>query len=238
MSHYSEELTEFEFNREEIIQTANTLDVKLPKNLGDVIYSFRFRTTFPREITDTEPQGLQWTINLVGKGKYKFILSKDNRIIPSPHMVEVKIPDSTPGLITLYSYSDEQALLAILRYNRLLDVFTGKTCYSLQNHMRTSVSGIGQIETDEIYVGIDQDGNQYVFPVQAKGHNDQIGIVQIEQDMAMCHEKFSQLNCIPIAAQFLTRDTIAMFSFVSQEEQIRLVSERHYKLVPAEDQQS
>lgn len=48
--------------------------------------------------------------------------------------------------------SDEQALLARVRYNRLLDIFLGLATYSLQNHLRTSVTDIGQIEVDEICV--------------------------------------------------------------------------------------
>ena len=44
-------------------------------------------------------------------------------------------------------------------------------------------SSVGQVEIDGIYVGIDKRGDPYVLPVQAKGHNDKIGIVQIEQDI-------------------------------------------------------
>ena len=95
----------------------------------------------------------------------------------------------------MYALSDEQALLAKLRYNRLLDTFTGLTCYSLQNHLRTKVPNVGQVEVDEIYVGLDRKGAHYVLPIQAKGGNDQINIVQIEQDLAMCAAKFPALQC-------------------------------------------
>ena len=54
--------------------------------------------------------------------------------------------------------SDEQALLAKIRYNRLLDVFLGISAYSLQNHLRTTVLHIGQIEIDELYIGLDKHG--------------------------------------------------------------------------------
>ncbi len=64
--------------------------------------------------------------------------------------------------------NDEQALLAKIRYNRLIDIFTGITCYSLQNHLRTTVPNIGQVEIDEIYIGIDKRGAHYILPAQAK----------------------------------------------------------------------
>ncbi len=56
-----------------------------------------------------------------------------------------------------------------LRYNRLIDIFTGVACYSLQSHLRTSVPNIGQVERDEVYIGVDRQGAHYVIPVQAKG---------------------------------------------------------------------
>ena len=84
--------------------------------------------------------------------------------------------------------------LTKLRYNRLIDIFTGVTCYSLQNHLRSSVAEIGQVETDEICVGIDKRGAHYVFPVQAKGGRDLLSIVQIEQDVALSAGKFPAPN--------------------------------------------
>ena len=48
-------------------------------------------------------------------------------------LAETKIPDATPGIIAKYASTDEQGLLAKLRYNRLLDILTGTTCYSLMH---------------------------------------------------------------------------------------------------------
>ena len=93
--------------------------------------------------------------------------------------------------------------------------------------------GIGQIETDEIYVGIDKSGKQFVIPVQAKGGNDKLGITQIEQDLELCRQKYPALICRSIACQFITDDTVAMFEFGIQEDRIVKVSERHYKIVEA-----
>jgi hypothetical protein len=100
-------------------------------------------------------------------------------ISPSAILAETNIPYATPGIIGRYRLNDEQALLAKLRYNRLLDIFTGLACYSLQSHVRTTAPGIGQVETDEIYVGIDKRGVHFVLPVQAKGATERIGAVQI-----------------------------------------------------------
>lgn len=52
-------------------------------------------------------------------------------IEPDPMLATIKIPDGTPSIVKKYSVSDEQALLTIVRYNRLIDTFLGITCYSL-----------------------------------------------------------------------------------------------------------
>jgi hypothetical protein len=150
-------------------------------------------------------------------------------------MSETKVPDSTPGVVAKYSLNDEQALLAKVRYNRLIDIFTGIACYSLQNHLRTTVAHLGQVETDEIYIGIDKRGAHYIFPVQAKGGADKLNIVQIEQDIALCAAKFPSLICRAIGAQFMGDDLIALFEFEEGENGIALSSEKHYRLVRPDD---
>jgi len=156
------------------------------------------------------------------------------RILPNSLLAETKIPDATPGIIVLYALNDEQGLLAKLRYNRLIDIFSGITCYSLQNHLRTTVPDMGQVETDEIYVGVDRLGAQYIFPVQAKGGTDQLGIVQIGQDFALCAKKFPQLICRPIAAQFIEDNLIALFAFEESDNGVTISDEKHDRLVPPE----
>ncbi|MCC6192783.1 MAG: hypothetical protein IT318_27500 [Anaerolineales bacterium] len=142
-----------------------------------------------------------------------------------------------------YERIDEQALLAKLRYNRLVDIFTGLACYSLQNHLRTTAPGIGQAEVDETSLGLDKRGVHYVLPVQAKGGSDRIGIVQIEQDFAICAAKFPTLVCRSIAAQLMADELIAIFEFGQTGQGIRVLSEKHYRLVqpealPADELQS
>jgi len=81
-THYKKGITEFEFDRDEFSKFAKHLKVSIPKNLGDVLYSFRFRRPLPKEITKTAPKGKSWVISLSGHGKYKFILSSYSRIVP------------------------------------------------------------------------------------------------------------------------------------------------------------
>jgi hypothetical protein len=225
---------EVSFVREEIEIIAAKLGIKLPKNLGDIVYSFRYRNDLPESVAKMAPVGKTWVIRPAGKGKYKFVAGSFHPIAPNLSLFETKIPDATPGIIDMYAMSDEQALLAKLRYNRLLDIFTGLTCCSLQSHFRTTVDGMGQVETDEIYVGLDRRGVHYVIPVQAKGWTDRLNVVQIEQDIAVCAEKFPNLVCKPVAAQFMAGNLIALFAFEEGDSGVGLIAEKHYRLVPAE----
>lgn len=226
------------FERSDLIDAARSLDLDPPKNLGDLIYTFRHRRPLPNSICETAPEGKSWVISGRGQARYAFELKRESiiRVIPDDSLIQVKVPDATPGIVARYALSDEQALLAKLRYNRLIDIFTGVTCYSIQNHLRTFVKSVGQMETDEVYIGLDRKGAHYVLPVQAKGGSDEIGVVQIEQDLALCRDKFPNLISRPIAAQFMADDVIALFEFDDIEEQGTVkVAERHYRLVPTDD---
>lgn len=234
-NRYKRGMSDFEFERSELESVAENLGVKLPKNLGDLIYSFRYRSALPAEILATETGGKEWVIEPAGRARYRFKLAKISRIVPRPDLIATKIPDATPEIITAYALSDEQALLAKVRYNRLVDIFLGLTTYSLQNHMRTTVKGLGQIEIDEVYVGVNKNGQQFVIPVQAKSGSDQLAVVQTGQDISCCKEKYPGLGCRPVSAQFMRDGVIAMFELTVQRGEVKVVEERHYRLVPASE---
>jgi hypothetical protein len=232
LSRYRKGQEEVEFAREDMERAAHDLKMNVPKNLGDIVYTFRSRGELPKSIRRHAPKGHQWVIMGAGRSRYKFVAKTLAEITPSVMLAETKIPDATPGMISMYALDDEQALLAKLRYNRLIDIFTGVTCYSLQSHLRTTVKSMGQVESDEVYIGIDRKGVQYVFPIQAKGGRDSLNIVQILQDFALCEKKFPSLVCRPIGAQFMGDDLIALFEFERSGESAVIASEKHYRLVP------
>ena len=144
-AHFTVGSTSICFPGEEIEETAEKLGIPRPKNLGDVVYSYKYRKQLPDTIRMTEDEGHEWVIKSEGQSQYVFQLVERFDLHPDPGLGPTKIPDATPGIVARYCLSDEQALLARLRYNRLVDIFTGITCYSLQNHLRTSVVGIGPV---------------------------------------------------------------------------------------------
>lgn len=225
------------FGRQEFDIVCDRLKIDRIKNLGDIVYSFRYRDELPEAITKTAPTNCEWIILGTGKGLYEFRLAKKGKLEPASGRLQIKIPDATPEVFKMYAAgSDEQALLTRVRYNRILDLFTGLTCYSVQNHLRTSVAGLGQIEVDEVYVGVGKNGAHFVLPCQAKSPGDQFGVVQVYQDYKYCTQQFPNAGCRPIAAQFTGDDSFAILELALSEEdeilQLVVVEERHYKLVP------
>ena len=236
--HFKNGITEFEFERTELNSNAKKLRIKLPDNLGDIIYSFRYRTSLPYDIVKTATTGKEWIIEPAGRSRYRFKLARVSRIIPNPELLAIKIPDATPEIIAGNALSDEQALLAKVRYNRLIDIFLGITTYSLRSHLRTTVPTMGQIEIDEVYVGVNRNGQQFVVPVQAKGGTDKLATIQTSQDVACCRLKFPTLTCRPVSAQFMADDIIALFEFAMRGDDVKIAEERHYQLVPADSIQA
>ncbi len=230
--YWKKGMTEFSFERDELIQVCRELTIEVPKNLGDLIYTFRYRRNLPKSILATQPADRSWLILGAGDARYRFRLNKLTHIRPTNGLLVRKIPDATPEIILRYALTDEQALLAKVRYNRLIDIFLGITASSLQNHLRTKIPNYGQIEIDELYVGVDSRGAQYIVPVQAKGGTDVLGAIQTIQDMTFCQTEKKYCDCIvrAVSAQFLADESIALFETTFDGDEVSIVRERHYKL--------
>lgn len=83
-------------------------------------------------------------------------------------------------------------------------------------------------------MGVDKRGRQFIVPVQAKGGNDQLSTVQTEQDLQCCAEKYPTLIPRAVSAQFIGDDLIALFELTVEAGSVRVVDERHYRLVPSD----
>jgi len=63
---YKKGTQEVVFQREDLVNTAAKLGINLPKNLGDIVYSFRYRAALPESIRKRAPEGLEWVIRPIG----------------------------------------------------------------------------------------------------------------------------------------------------------------------------
>lgn len=227
----------FDFPRNAINEATDALNLKRISNVGDVIYTYKARRYLPQSIQDTAAAGRTWVVRTVGTSQYRFDQVENGSFAVDSTLAATLVPDSTPALIQMYRQSDEQSLLATVRYNRLIDIFTRLSCFSVQNHLRTNLAGTGQIEVDELYVGIDRVGAHYVLPIEVKSASDMLGYNQIANMFELCSQRFPDLIARPMGAQFIDSETIALMEFQQRPLSIEIdkAEERHYRLVPADE---
>lgn len=231
--HWHEGLTEVLFSKDDLIDEAARLGVRI-KNLADVLYAFRSRRALPEAM---RTKG-NWVIASRGAGLYAFVIVEgESKIHIPPHLKVYDIPYAVPEIVADNLAEDEQGLLTIVRYNRLLDVFTGLACFHLQPHMRTHVKGHGQVEVDDLYVGVDKDGQGFVLPVEAKDIGESLGVDKAVGLTLFAHAKYPKLICRPIAVvrEKANHITCVEFEPTSDLSKVAVLEIRRYRLAPEAD---
>jgi len=200
-----------EFTVRDVRQVADDLGIEIG-NAPDLIYRMRARTRLPDDILD-----MGFTIlRGVGRGRYALEVGGE-AVVHLPEHEILDHNDQTPlsvrrllpeSLVDL----DEQGLLTMVSYCKLLDHFTGLTVYRLRSHVRKSVPNVGQAELDEIDVGVAMrdDDIPVVFPIEAKAADEVINRVQIATAVAYCQTYFPGHQIRPIVVK-LTYDGVVHF---------------------------
>jgi len=222
---------EVNFTKDELVKTANELGIQL-RNAPDVIYTYRSRRALPERILRTG----NWVLVPKGKGRFSFAKSKRAPFIEIPEgLAHIEVLNALPEIVEKYAQSDEQGLLSIIRYNRLVDIFTGITCFHLQSHIRTTITKEGQVEIDDLYVGIDEDGNEYILPTEAKSpdERDKLGWFQIANLVKFAVQYFPNLKCRPIAVKPAGKNLVCLMEFdsITNFEEIGIKNIKMYKLM-------
>jgi hypothetical protein len=68
--YYREGARDILFERRDIERAAEELGIRLPRNIGDVIYSFRYRVTLPESVRARPPKGEEWIIRPAGRSRF------------------------------------------------------------------------------------------------------------------------------------------------------------------------
>jgi hypothetical protein len=74
--------TEIPFSMAEYKPVVDALQIEMPDNPADIVYSQRYRALSIPSILATQPKGYEWTIVGQGKSKYAFKLAEEVRIEP------------------------------------------------------------------------------------------------------------------------------------------------------------
>jgi hypothetical protein len=200
----------------------------------------RSRTQLPREILD---KGFH-VLRAVGRGRYQFEKASSG-IIEAPVNELTPAIDQTPMpvrrlLPETKAEMDEQALLSVVGYCCLLDLFTGMKIYRLRSHVRKAVPGIGQAELDAIDVGIaaGEDEVPVVFPIEAKAVSDELNRVQIFNMIQYAAHYFPGLNVRPLAIKVDYQSAVHLMEFnvAARPGELRIVRSASYAINTSEAQ--
>jgi hypothetical protein len=137
-SHYKEGTKEVQFHRTELEAVAAELNIKLPKNLGDVVYSFRYRAILPESVRKKAPKGERWIIRPAGRALYKFVSIPDRPLVPNPVLAQTKVPMQHRELLsatrsmTSRPYWQKSVTTASSTFSPVLPAILSRTIYVLQ----------------------------------------------------------------------------------------------------------
>lgn len=223
---YRDNKAELHFTKDELVQVCRDLNLVI-NNIPDIPYSYRTgRTDLPDEVLETG----HWAIEGAGKGKYKFVKLGRSPYIDIPSDLYItEIPEATPDIILKYGGQDEQAILTKVRYNRLVDTFLSLTAYHLQGHVRAAILDVGQVEVDDLYVGVDTKGRWYVIPVEAKsvGERERLGVIQVRQMILFARHKYPELQLRPVGIKPVEDGSLIFVEFDDKAE-LEAISVKRY----------
>lgn len=231
--------TEVSFTMDDIREAIAAVSRMRPgyreNNVADVRYEYASgRRPLPQAIDKFGP----WMIQGRGKAKYAFVkVSASPEIVIQDDLVTILLPDATPEIVMEYAGDDEQGLLAKIHYNRLLDIFLSITCYHLQNHWRNYIKGKGQSEIDDLYVGLNTEGKQFVIPIEAKRGNERLNKTQIAQIIDFAQASYPKLIMRPVGVKQMKDGSLVLIEFTpaTHSDKIKIKEMRRYRLVPFAD---
>jgi len=235
LRHYKKGATYLKFKKDELANICAKHGIVV-RNIPDIIYTYRARRLLPEQILSTG----HWAIEPAGRGTYGF------RLLSNPPHFEILFKDYAP--VDIYNAipevvegllrQDEQSLLTRVLYNRLIDIFSGLTCFHIQNHYRSFVAGMGEVELDALYVGVDKTGSLFIIPIEAKSQKESefIGRIQVSQMAKLVRQDFHDLKRRILAVKALPDETITVVEFDDMEEpdDFGIVSVCRFRLVRRE----
>ena len=230
--HYVTGSNRLLFKKDELTEICNKHGI-IVRNIPDIIYTYRVRRSLPSQILSTG----HWAIEPAGRGAYAFRLLRNapRFDIPFYDYESIEIFNAIPEVVESLLRKDEQSLLTRLLYNRLVDIFSGLTCFHIQNHYRSFVMDMGEVEVDALYVGVNSNGILFVVPLEAKSQSESemIGRIQISQMVKLVRQDFPNFQRRILAVKALQDATIGIVEFNDYEDpdEIRILSVGRYKLI-------
>lgn len=229
---------EIPFDREDLQRAMDELDINV-RNVPDIPYAYRSRRSLPDQI---EQYGYNAIIldDTIEGADATYLFTKREQLIHIPNTVDGRHQTSVADLpepVRNYIGKDEQGVLTQVRYTGLLDDFTGLNAYHLQSHMRMRVNN-REAELDDLYVGVDEEGNHHALAVEAKGVGETLNKNQLIRNTRGIEQKSQYPDSVQTLAVKLDDDGyfyLFEFSVFEEDDQDEVEMERVWQYVFEEE---
>lgn len=235
--YYRPGATRVEFTIQDVKEACEALGVH-SANPPDLIYRMKSRTRLPAEILEL---GFR-VLRPIGRGRY-VLEQAESTLIEFPECDCEYLMDRTPPVVRRMMLADlgsidEQALLAVVRYNDLISRFLQAEVYHLKGHVRKSVMGVGQAEVDDVHVAVPvgASGPVTIVPVEAKAKDEPINRAQIAMQVIYAQDAFPGYPVRPLTIKLFPDGEILFIEFEDETDPAALEPLRYarYRLVDQE----
>lgn len=219
------------FTLDDLAMAAQKLGAKRPKNLPDVIYAVQQKDTLPDLITQTAPTGSEWQIEALGQGTYCLKLAPVFRVIADANIEPNVVRDKSCALACDFDLTEKGKLEVQLRINGLLDDYFGARLTLLCQPPRGMIKNAGQGEIDAIYTGTSPTGRPMVVPILLEPSSKPVPVKKPARMVHHIQQHYPNYPNYPFVVQRLEDGTIALIELAPDEEGIRVLREKHYRLI-------
>ena len=221
------------FTRDDLEDALEELGITV-KNVPDIPYAYRSRRSLPDSIAQYGYNAIILDDTIVGADA-TYLFTMREQLIPVPKEVDETHTTSVsglPGPVHSYIGKDEQGALTQVRYTDLLDDFTGYDCYHLQSHLRMRVNS-REAELDDLYVGVDEDGNHHALAIEAKGTGETLNKNQLIRNTRGIEQKSEYPDSVrTLAVKLDDEGDFYLFEFdlIEQDEVQHIEIDRVWKV--------
>lgn len=229
------------FHRDDLEQAIDELEISIG-NVPDIPYAYRSRRELPASMRQHGYNAIVIDDSRAGEDP-TYLFTKKEQIIQIPDDVDTTrtIDQSAlPEPVQQYIREDEQGVLTQIRYADLLDEFTDLDCYHLSSHVRFRVKG-REAELDDLYIGLDEEGDHHAIAVEAKGKGEKLNRNQLIRNTRGLENKTQYPNSVTTLAVKLDEDGaiyILEFEVFQKDGNDRVSIDRIWKFVTEKESET
>lgn len=195
---FVDSLTPISFERTDILDVCKNEFGEAPKNLGDIVYSLRYRLDYLSNYDYLLEKDYTWTLLSTGIGQYELAPLKKLRLPNLESENVLYVDDQTPAHIHKLRPLNDQSLLMKVIQNGILNEFLQDDLMFLQAHHKVNLNNWGQAEIDGILAS---NNSSHLYLIEVKGYTEVIGWPQMIQLKMYAQQNHPDVLFTPVFIQ-------------------------------------